>query len=548
MVRPSGQSFTWFMAFVVATLVLVAPLVVVDLAPLLDYPNHLARMRIIASGDDDPVLAHFWSPAWGLLPNLATDLVIPPLSHLLPLYVAGRVTLAAILILQLLGVVVYHRAAFGSWSWWALGGALVACNAAFLLGFMNFTAGLGPALLVAALWIAQREKRPALAIIGATLGLMALFFFHLFAVLFCAVLICAQEASALLTDRQRGRPISHAVFRRGATLTVVLLPTVALYAASAFSETGGDRCWVTPTRKAMNLLAPFMNYYAALDLLTALAVLSVLVLGLVVGRGRIHRGTALASAVLFALYLVAPFEAKGGAFIDTRFPIMLGLLLFAGFQPVVPASIAPAVTLALAALFVLRTGVVAQVWAGHAQDLAQVRASIAPIEPGDRVLVVSAESQATPEYWRHAPRSRVVARFMTVNSHLGALVTLERRAFMPLLFAARSQQPLRVLPPYDRVAAVASAPPDYRLLAQKAWPDDELKRAPYLPVWQDEFDYVLVLLADAAPDLASFLPERLEAVNATGAAALFRVRPSIAKVAADQPVSLPRQLRPCGFS
>jgi hypothetical protein len=466
----------------------------------------------------------------------------------MPLDIAGRLALGAILLLQFAGVVVYHRAAFGKRSWWSLGGALVACNAVFLLGFMNFVAGLGPALLVAALWIAERERRPVLAVAGAMLGLVALFFCHIAAVLFCAVLIGAQEIAMLAAHWRHGGPSISAALRRAAALALALGPTAALYAASALSETEGPSCWVTPSRKAINLLVPFMNYYGALDLLTALTVLGVLVCGLWSRGGQAHPGTSLAACILFGMYLAAPFEAKGGAFIDTRFPVMLGLLLFAGFRPQVPSAIGPVVTFATAALFVLRMGLVVHTWREHAQDLTQVRASIAVIEPGSHVLVVSAERMATPEYWRRAPRSRVIARFMTVHSHLGALATLERRAFIPLLFAVRSQQPLRVKSPNDRLAAAASAPPDYRLLARERWSEDELEFAPYLPLWQDNFDYVLLLLADAVPDLQTFLPERLEVVNRTGFAALFRVHPLTTQAVADQLPPLPRQPRPCGFS
>ena len=78
--------------------------------------------------------------------------------------------------------------------------------------------------------------------------------------------------------------------------------------------------------------------------------------------------------------------------------------------------------------------------------------------------------------------------------------------------------------------------------------NDDSAEAVYTLVWQDEFDYVLVILADAVPDLPAFLPERLEPVSATGMAALFRVRPSVMQAHAARSGPLPRQPRPCGFS
>ena len=48
------------------------------LPPLVDYPNHLARMHLLAEGGNRYFAAH-WAP----LPNLAADLVIPPLTRLM---------------------------------------------------------------------------------------------------------------------------------------------------------------------------------------------------------------------------------------------------------------------------------------------------------------------------------------------------------------------------------------------------------------------------------------------------------------------------------
>ena len=53
---------------------LLAPLTLVDMPPLMDYPNHLARMYALAFSGQDPVLARFFAPHWAIIPNLALDL------------------------------------------------------------------------------------------------------------------------------------------------------------------------------------------------------------------------------------------------------------------------------------------------------------------------------------------------------------------------------------------------------------------------------------------------------------------------------------------
>lgn len=535
----------WWATLGAAVLLLLLPLGVVDVPPLLDYPNHLARMEIHLRAAEDPALSRFYASRWDIIPNLAIDLVVPALGRLMPLEVAGRVTLGLVLLLLLAGMVLYSRAAFGRWSYWPIAGALMGYNALFLLGFLNFTTGIAMALLTAAAWIGLRETRPALAVALTFLGIAATFFTHIFGILFCFVLVGAHESTMLWRAWRGGAPLVATALRRGAPAALAFLPAIGLYGMTELSETSGPSCWLPVPHKLGNLVEPFMNYYAAVDRLTLAAVLGTLALGFVLRRARAHAGSVLAILVLLAAYAVAPFEAKGAGFVDTRLPIMMGALLFAGVLPQLPRRIGLAAGLAFAALFVLRTGLLAQVWAGHAGDLQQVRESIAPVEPGSRVLVANAKPAGSSRYWAEGPRSRVVARFATTEYHLGSLVVTERRAFIPTLFSSPSQQPMTVLPPYDALSARTGVPPDIRDLPPAGWTPVALANAPYLRDWQSNFDYLLVLNAGAEPDLPSLLPPGLEPLNVTGMAALFRVRPAAPDGGA-MPTAVPAAAAPTG--
>jgi hypothetical protein len=82
-----------------ATIIIVLlPLALVAIPPLTDYPNHLARMHIIATLDRDPMLSQFYRIDWALIPNLMMDLVVPPLARLIGVYEAGRLFVAAIVV------------------------------------------------------------------------------------------------------------------------------------------------------------------------------------------------------------------------------------------------------------------------------------------------------------------------------------------------------------------------------------------------------------------------------------------------------------------
>ena len=56
------------------------PLFSTVLPPLFDYPNHLARLYLLMEGGNA-----FYAVRWEPLPNLAQDLIVPPLAGLMPL-------------------------------------------------------------------------------------------------------------------------------------------------------------------------------------------------------------------------------------------------------------------------------------------------------------------------------------------------------------------------------------------------------------------------------------------------------------------------------
>jgi hypothetical protein len=81
----TGRPLWVWSAFALAMMLVGVPVFSTVLPPLLDYPNHLARMHLLAEGDDA-----FYSVRWAALPNLAEDLIVPPLARLMPLDIAER--------------------------------------------------------------------------------------------------------------------------------------------------------------------------------------------------------------------------------------------------------------------------------------------------------------------------------------------------------------------------------------------------------------------------------------------------------------------------
>jgi hypothetical protein len=225
-----------------------------------------------------------------------------------------------------------------------------------------------------------------------------------------------------------------------------------------------------------------------------------------------------------ALYAACPFVMMGTGFVDARFPIMLGVLVFAGVRPV---GLSPKVRVGIAAVlalaFVARTASLGAVWYDHNRDVTDLRRVIAPVPPGARVLVVTVDPQDNPAYWDALPRGRGIPGHFRIEFHLPALLLIEHRAFFPCLFTVPSKQPLVTRPPYDRLGAPECQPPDWQSLVVGT-SVHPVTPAPYLRDWQRNYDFVLLLNAGGAGDLRRFLPDRLDLLGAADVAALYRVR------------------------
>ena len=216
------SNLLWWTALFILCLVLVAPLAVVDVPPLLDYPNHLARAYILAQGQADLYLSQMYAPHWAIIPNLAIDLILPPLLLIMPVHTAGRILLAVALVLPVVGTILYSQAVFGRRSYWPLAGCLVACNGLFLLGFINFQLGIGLALICAAAWRRWRETRPMAAVALGVVSAVVLFFSHLMGLLFFLILLVSHEAERVRNVHQQGHSLTGNLLRTAWSIPITV--------------------------------------------------------------------------------------------------------------------------------------------------------------------------------------------------------------------------------------------------------------------------------------------------------------------------------------
>ena len=494
--------FWWWAALLGMCCVLLSPLLVVDVPPLLDYPNHLARAFVLASLPGDAVLGRFYAPHWTIIPNLALDLIAPPLIHWLPVHVVGRLLIAIAVLLPVVGAVAYNTALGGRW--WSLGVGLVAYNSCLIYGFLNFSISLGLALLLAAAWLRWREMRPYRAVTVAMVGELALFACHLMGLVCFALLIGSTELSRLY--RYQGNGLPGAMLRRSGVLLLVFAAPLALYAVSQLGQLGGDAEYEALGPKLIQLITTFSSYDAGLDGLTACIVIGVLVTSLVTGNGRFPGPAAYAVGALAVVYFAAPNAWKGTYLLDTRIAIMLGFMMFAGFVPRGwPGSVGRPIAVTIVGLFLIRMTLLLVVWADHRADLADLRRVLQPVQPGQAVFVAEVGLHERPEYWRANERWRLLPNDIRLDEHLGALALIEHRAYWPFEFDIPSQQPIETLEPYRARAGRLGQMPIFRDMAS---------------VDVCGYDFVLLMEADAVPDLPG---NRFRLLVKSGFAALYAI-------------------------
>ena len=80
-----------------------SPMIWAEYPPLVDYPNHLARIHVLATLDHNPHLQRFSIANWSLLPNVAMDALLVPLARVIPIYLLGKLFVVAIMLLFVAG-------------------------------------------------------------------------------------------------------------------------------------------------------------------------------------------------------------------------------------------------------------------------------------------------------------------------------------------------------------------------------------------------------------------------------------------------------------
>ena len=506
-------AFAIAVAHFVFSAIVLAPVFSVAVPGLGDTLNHLARMHVLATIDGSPALQRFYEVHWSAIPYLAMDVVVPPLMHLFPIYLAGKIFTAACMLLPVWGVVAIHHAVHRRASLVPCAAYLCATNALLSFGFLNFLFTAGLALLLFAAWIATgawpRWRRAALF----APCVLVLYFGHAYFACgaYCLAVFGLEAGRAL---QMRFKPPAGVL----ANLAAAFMQAVpALYFAATLNVAAG---YVGPLRRHYgNLeeklgaaLSPFFYLHDITHLLVLLGVLLVAIL--LAGRVSFDRQLRPAVLAVVVAALATPHVLASTWGTDLRFPLVAVLLTISALSVRIGR---PDLTIAMAGLFALVAIKSFDTWRALRSvdtQFAETRSVLASLPRGSRLLSVSLNLHNTGREW------------VPVNTrwHMPMVATIEHDAFLPLLFTGMTT--VRVRQPYRNSSTPNGWPisPD-QLRAGEVLDDNGPERGDgegarlYHFGWPRKFDYVLIYDGvDPGP-----LPKEMTLLTRSQDVALYKV-------------------------
>jgi hypothetical protein len=487
----------------------ILPLWCVGSPAMPDYPAHLAGFHLLAGGARD-----FYAVHWRLVPNLASDILVPAFAQIVPLEVAVKLFLTITVAMWVAGAALIQRAITGRFGAAALAGALFTTNANFTWGFLNYSFAAGLAFLIFAAWIASKGKRTLPVLAGFTLAVTALYVCHLFGACVLVLLIATYELAAAARD---GALAWKPLLAWALPAAAIFVPAafLSLFFKSAGGEGGGVEFNYTDSiGDRFGSAAQWAFSDPAYLVIGGLAIL--ILAGLAYGKMRIHPAMKLPVLALAVVTMVAPEWAMGGWGVDMRLPPVLGVITFASLELRTSQRLKMAFAALVVALGALNAGLLIHSWAGYDRQFAEFRSAIADMPRGAKIFTVldgdALGDLSDPPYW-----------------HMAEYAIVDRDAFTPLMFATKGQHVIEVKAPYDRIAAATAkqgSPPDVTELSDLALgvtendPDID-ENYPYLKFFQCHFDYALIIHGGGE---RADVPAFLRLVHAGSFFALYKIR------------------------
>jgi hypothetical protein len=494
------------------------PIFSVTVPPLVDYPNHLARMHILANWESIPETQRNYIADWKLHPNMAMELIVPFLARVMPIYMAGKLFIAATLLLLLGGTITLRRVLREQVGLWPVLTFLLLYNYVLFWGFLDYLFTAGLALFAFSAWIALRGRSTLLRLAVFSCIATILFIGHLFGLLVYGLLVLGYELF-----RVRGLPLLGRDMAMSWVVSAFQFAIPAALFLKWMSANGtGD--------KALNVYGPLNERLAALVSPVHMGVPWVDVpaavfLGILLVMCRSNKSVGFASELklplllLLVAALVMPYYLADVWGTHFRIPPLIACVVVAGVRLAPEArQFVTRVACAAIAIFIVRTAVISHAWADIDRKFVEFRAATSAIEPGARIIVVQDDADL--------PSGKIPLYGMQFWN-LAAIAVIEQAVFLPNLFTGHVG--IHAAPTLRHLDTPIGIPVTRAILNEGS--NAETSRFPlghhlsrfmwaYWPGWPQHYDYVVSIRFDNRenPD-----PGRLQRVRSGTFFDIYRV-------------------------
>lgn len=319
----------------VLLLVVTLPILAWPFAPVMDLPNHMARMWLEAQAPLTGIHAHAYIIDWShTSSNMLADRIGVALLAFHSLRLLATVLLWLAIVGPALGVVALAHVLHGRVSIYACLPMAAIWGQSMASGFVSFSMSLALALLLLATdRMVLHGRNWWLAGLGKGLSLLLIYLCHPFGLVLYGAVDLGLAYGAQIRPPRSAISAAMAMLARAYAIPVVLLLVYgALHAGSnpvgkSFVMYGDFQSHI------VSLISPFIAYHEVFEIAISLPV--AMGLGWAIFRGEVapHGGLLLATMGLWFCALLIPDSLGDGAWLTRRLPLMALLTLSLALRP-----------------------------------------------------------------------------------------------------------------------------------------------------------------------------------------------------------------------
>lgn len=419
----------FYTAFGILLIIQLCPVWFTAYPAMHDYPNHLARVQILHQYSDIESYRNIFEQDWRLFPNLAIDLIVPPLLNVVSIETASKIFLSLMIVLFNVGMHLLGLVAMGRPHWSALTATFFTYNYTFSYGFVNYIFGLGMFFLTLAAWLRMRAAWTVSRLLLVTFFALICYFSHLSSFVFLAIAVACLTALDLVQTR--------ALYPRHLLGLLPLVPTMVVYIFHTSGiEHRGTIEWWSPIiiKKLTGLSYPFVSHDLSVDLALAAAFGMIMLILFVSRAGRfVSKELLLVGSIFVLLYLVAPTSAAQSHYVDRRFIVPAVVMLVLAFNIDFSKAIGRYLMIGLLALSLGRVAVVWKFWANASQEL-EAQVHMLDLLPDGAKLYPMLMYETSAESWFQDAHFYFAPHYATIYRH----------AFVPNIYAHNAVNPVRL--------------------------------------------------------------------------------------------------------